>query len=125
MVIILGYARHVLELHAVEHSRRRRIGYVEERQLEAAVIFSAVAVVARSVPDTEQAVIACRDEKGGEAVYLDFAFDARTCRVGQVDYEERVDSLIGDHISLVSYEAYCLDALVARESGDFAGLFQL
>ena len=124
-MIVLCQTRHVLKFLAVEHLRLRRVGYVEQCKLKSAVVLSAVSVITCSVSNTEQTVIAYRYEQGGEAVDLDFAFDNRLCRVRKVDYEQRVDRLIGDNIGLVTDKTDSLYALVSGKSRDFSCFFKL
>ena len=66
--------------------------------------------------DAEQPAFTCRNEKGGEAVYLDLAVNRRILRVAEVDYEERVDLLIGDDIGLITEVSNGFYALVAGKA---------
>ena len=77
------------------------------------------------MPDTEQPAFTDRYQQSGEAVYHDLAFDLRIFRIREVDYEERVDCLVGYDISPVSEVADRLDALVAGKACDAAGFFEV
>ncbi len=91
------------EVHAFQHHRVCEVRYVEQGRVQTVFVAVVVAYGVQAVTPWDHVIQEARD--------LEFAHLFRCCRVAQVQGEQRIHLLEGDHVAAVAVETHTLKRL--------------